>query len=223
MQKGKTAENIVRKLFLDAGFKVIKYGYEHTVPELAKLEKKIVGKSGMYVRHQPDFVVINKKNEAFFVEVKFRSKAIIPDREIFPYPNCYVVLLTKGSIIAQSTSNLFGKRKTFKQLNEMPPFKNISPKIIEKAVEKIRLKLGDDTLVQQFMGRLIKKYTNVDVVVKPAPQIKVIHDPKKQEWIKIRALPNWASKKMKKHRTHKANGKHYVYKKEGKNFYKRLK
>lgn len=42
-------------------------------------------------------------------------------------------------------------------------------------------------------------------------------------WEKIRELPSWAYRKMKRKHTHKVNGEHYVYKREGNNFYRKLK
>ncbi|MFC1742293.1 hypothetical protein ACFL3V_07195, partial [Nanoarchaeota archaeon] len=73
MTKGKKAEKLIADLFKEAGFKVIKYGYEHTVKELADRYNLIKGPAAQYIRHQPDFIVVNKKNEAFFIEVKHRS------------------------------------------------------------------------------------------------------------------------------------------------------
>ena len=74
MQKGKLAENIVKDMFKEAGFKVINQGYEYTVPALVDRYNPIQGKATEYIRHQPDFIVVNKRNEAFFVEVKFRTE-----------------------------------------------------------------------------------------------------------------------------------------------------
>jgi len=174
MQKGKIAEKIVGDMFKEAGFKVVKYGYEHTVKTLADKNNLIKGRAADYIRHQPDFIVVNKNNEAFFVEVKHRSKAIMPSREIFPYPNCYVVLLTKGAILAQSTHFLFNKRASFGLLVDMPPFKDIPFPIIEKYIMKLRRQLGDDTLVKQFMGKLVERMTNRTLPVKPADPITII-------------------------------------------------
>lgn len=42
-------------------------------------------------------------------------------------------------------------------------------------------------------------------------------------WIRIRHLPNWAYRKMKRKHSNIVNGEHYVYKKEGNRFYKKLK
>lgn len=157
--KGKKAEKIVEDLFKEAGFEVYKYGYEHTLPKVAKRRPLIKGKAGEYIRHMPDFVVVNDKSEAFFVEVKHRSSKIFPERDIFPYPNGYVVLLTKDFILAQSTSKLFAQHEGFEYLTEMKPFKDIDKKLIFKYIEKLRRTLGDESLKGQLIEKWIKKTT----------------------------------------------------------------
>ena len=42
-------------------------------------------------------------------------------------------------------------------------------------------------------------------------------------WQRIRELPDWAYRKMKKRHKNRVNGEHYVYKKEGNKFYRKLK
>jgi hypothetical protein len=173
MKKGRIAENIVSSMFKEAGFKVIKYGYEYTVPQLANRNNLIKGKAAAFIRHQPDFIVVNKKNEAFFIEVKFRSKEIKPDKDIFNYPNCYVVLLTKSYILAQSTKYLFKKKIEFQPITKMPPFKNIPWEVLEKYIVATRRHLGDETLSQQLLGALVKNFTNLQVLQKKKSPIKV--------------------------------------------------
>lgn len=187
LEKGRKAERIVEDLFREAGFNVIKYGYENTVPELTPRNNGsiIKGKAGDYIRHQPDFIVVNNHNEAFFVEVKFRSKYILPDREIFPYPNCFVVLLDKKYIQAQSTYYLFNKNRNFERLNEMPPFKSISSVLIGKYVQRLRRELGDETLGKQIKGKLIKKLFGEDIVKPKTAPVKVIRK-KRRRFSKIR-------------------------------------
>lgn len=43
-----------------------------------------------------------------------------------------------------------------------------------------------------------------------------------QGWEKIEMLPDWAFRRMKRKRKNKVNGKNYTYKKEGNNFYRKL-
>lgn len=45
----------------------------------------------------------------------------------------------------------------------------------------------------------------------------------RSDWTRINELPNWAYRKMKRRHTHIVNGEHYIYKKEGNKFYKKLK
>jgi len=45
---------------------------------------------------------------------------------------------------------------------------------------------------------------------------------KQNDWERIKYVPNWVYKKMKRRHSHKVNGKHFVYKKEGNNFYRKL-
>ncbi|GEM_PF-5888434 len=44
-----------------------------------------------------------------------------------------------------------------------------------------------------------------------------------KEWEEIERLPDWAFEKMKRKKTNKINGEHYIYKKEGNKFYKKIK
>jgi hypothetical protein len=52
---------------------------------------------------------------------------------------------------------------------------------------------------------------------------KIFKKRDKQSWERISSLPNWAYKKMKKRKTDKVNGEHYVYLKEGNKFYRKIK
>ena len=45
----------------------------------------------------------------------------------------------------------------------------------------------------------------------------------KDDWEKLRSLPNWVYRKMKRKHTNRVNGEHYVYKREGNNFYRKPK
>jgi len=158
MEKGKTAENIVMDLFKEAGFKVYRYGYEHLLPELADRENLLQGRAAQFIRHQPDLVVVNKRNEAFFVEVKFRSNYILA-KDIFNYPEGYVVLLTKGWVLAQSTRYIHQKGWNFASLNKMPPFRGISSELLGKYSKIIKRKLGDETWTGQKFENFFEKIT----------------------------------------------------------------
>jgi len=45
---------------------------------------------------------------------------------------------------------------------------------------------------------------------------------KSNGWERLREVPSWVPRKMRKRHSHKVRGKHYVYKKEGNTFYRRL-
>jgi hypothetical protein len=171
---GKTAEKIVSDLFEEAGFKVIKYGYEHTVKELVSRYNPIQGPAADFIRHQPDFIVVNEDNEAFFVEVKYRKYGKIKKEHMFPYPSCYVVFLTKDFILAQDLERIYKYGYKFTFINRIAPFSKIPSTLIAKYVKIVRRKLGDETLKGQLVEGLIEK-----IVGKP------IHQPKKAKPVVI--------------------------------------
>ena len=158
-EKGRIAENIVADMFKASGWQVFRYGYEHTLPALASLDKKIIGKAADYIRHQPDLIVVNKKQEAFFIEVKFRSNSKLISEDLFAYPNCFVFLLDKNYIYAQSTYYLYKKHADFTNLRNIYHFRDIEHNVIISTINKLRRKLGDETLMGQIGGKLIEKIT----------------------------------------------------------------
>lgn len=152
---GRKAEKIVVNLFKEAGWKVYNYGWEYTLPKL--VGTKIIGKAADYIRHMPDLVVVNERNEAFFIEVKFRSKGEINLDHIFNYPNSYVVLLNKQGILGQSTNYLYNKSKDFTYFINLPPFRNFSRDLLKKYSDKIRRELGDENLFGQIIEKTATK------------------------------------------------------------------
>lgn len=174
-EKGRKAEKIVSNLFMEAGFKVVKYGYEHTLPKLADKKNPIVGAAAEYIRHQPDFIVINGGNEAFFIEVKHRSNRFMPTREVFPYPSCYIILLTKHSILAQSTKYLFDKEANFYPLTKMPPFQTIPQDTIRKYVKKLRRTLGEETWTGQLVENFVEKLTG-KILQEPQDNVEILKE-----------------------------------------------
>lgn len=78
--KGRIAETVFEQMFCEAGnYTVIPFGYEKTVPEIAR-QNKFSRSSGAQkvidnIRTAPDYVVIfPDKKTIFLVEVKFESK-----------------------------------------------------------------------------------------------------------------------------------------------------
>jgi len=51
--------------------------------------------------------------------------------------------------------------------------------------------------------------------------IKLKHN--KKNWERLREVPNWVVRRMKRKRTNKVNGRHHVYKREGNVYYRKLK
>jgi len=72
--KGRMAESLVSEILREAGSQVYRFGYESTLQNLTQVEKVFDRHSqiGEKIRAIPDLLVINKKGEPFFIEVKFR-------------------------------------------------------------------------------------------------------------------------------------------------------
>ena len=68
------AESLVSEILREAGNQVYRFGYESTLQNLTQVENVFDRHSeiGGKIRSIPDLLVINKKGEPFFVEVKFR-------------------------------------------------------------------------------------------------------------------------------------------------------
>src|SRR3989338_4324772 len=74
MLKGRMAETLFEELMRQSGNIVYRFGYEAIVQNLTQLEEKFDRYSdvGERIRAIPDFIVIDKKGNPTFVEVKFR-------------------------------------------------------------------------------------------------------------------------------------------------------
>ena len=77
MLKGRMAETLVEELLKQSGNIVYRFGYEALVQNLTQLEEKFdrYSEVGERIRAIPDFIVIDKKGNPTFVEVKFRWKS----------------------------------------------------------------------------------------------------------------------------------------------------
>lgn len=74
--KGRMAESLVYDLLHESGNKVFKLGYENILP--VSTIQEAFGKQvrlGEKLRSIPDFFVLNKSNDPYLVEVKFRWSA----------------------------------------------------------------------------------------------------------------------------------------------------
>ena len=84
--KGRMAECLVEDLLKKSGNKVYRFGYESILQNLTQISghpaldrNEIVTKK---LRSIPDFVVVNSKKKPFFVEVKFRTKVKVYERDL---------------------------------------------------------------------------------------------------------------------------------------------
>jgi len=71
--KGRIAEALIEQLFRSLGWKVMRFGMEHTHPHLID---SVAGRDDVVsktVRSQPDFIVQKNDGQPFFVEVKYRA------------------------------------------------------------------------------------------------------------------------------------------------------
>ncbi|MDW7731950.1 MAG: hypothetical protein SCH66_05920 [Methanolobus sp.] len=128
MIKGRIAETLIEELFLSLGYSVFRYGMENTVPGIMNLLKGVRSDVATNIRRMPDFV-IQKNNEVFFIEVKFRRSEEFKFKELpedYPYENCYFVIVSKkhikcisyeelknGKEITPTCHNYLGNRKEF--------------------------------------------------------------------------------------------------------------
>lgn len=106
MIKGRIAEAIVKCMFEDLGFEVIPYGYEHTCPTIAKKDRLIKGDVKNQIRKAPDFIIVDKENEANFIEVKFSADGVYRKPSDYPFRECYIILLTPKYIGIEQYKNL---------------------------------------------------------------------------------------------------------------------
>ena len=124
--KGRMAESLVSEMLREAGNQVYRFGYESTLGNLTQVAKVFDGNTeiGEKIRSIPDLLVINKKGEPFFVEVKFRWNRdwhkndydMLKKLESFWKPtiifvNCYskpYFLLTKPPYYNRSLKKLSG-------------------------------------------------------------------------------------------------------------------
>jgi len=141
--KGRMAESLVSEILHEAGNQVYRFGYESILQNLTQVERVFdrdceVGKK---IRDIPDLLVINKKGEPFFVEVKFRwspewhkDDIEMLDRlnhfwkPIIIFVNCY-----KKPYFLITKSPYHGKNKELKGWPlEKADYLNISKDILKK-------------------------------------------------------------------------------------------
>jgi hypothetical protein len=108
MIKGRIAEALIEELFLALKYNVFRYGMENTVPGIMELLKGVRGDVANDIRRMPDFV-IQKGNDVYFVEVKFRADESFSIKDLhknYPYENAYFILVSKKHIKCISYAEL---------------------------------------------------------------------------------------------------------------------
>ena len=162
MQKGKIAEKLAIQMFKEADFKVKKAGCENTFKDLADKDNLIKGPAGEYIRHHPDLIVIDRSNNAYLIEVKYRKFGLIEQKDLFNYPETQVMLFTRDSIHCQYLKEIHKNGKKFVSLNSMKPFSEIPPEIAHKYVLKTRRLLGDENFFGQIIEKISQKIVGKD-------------------------------------------------------------
>ncbi len=74
--RGRTAEHIVSSMLSEAGYFVYRFGYEGILQSLVQTglpKMKQASIPAEKIRTMPDFIVMNKEGDVFFIEVKFRT------------------------------------------------------------------------------------------------------------------------------------------------------
>lgn len=83
MLKGRMAETLVEELLKQSGNIVYRFGYEALVQNLVQLESSFdrTSEVGERIRAIPDFIVIDSKGNPSFLEVKFRWKPEMNEKD----------------------------------------------------------------------------------------------------------------------------------------------
>ncbi len=120
--KGRIAETIIERLFVENNFTVFHYGMENTIPNVMKFLKGKNDEVSQRIRKLPDLVVWKDK-KPYFIEVKYSKNEEFPGQNIkeyidYPYQNTYFILVSKkhikcisynelkaGKVITADTSN----------------------------------------------------------------------------------------------------------------------
>ena len=74
--KGRIAEDIVSEMLREAGYLVYRFGYEGILQSLIQKGLPVMRKDSITaekIRTMPDFIVMDKNCDVFFVEVKYRN------------------------------------------------------------------------------------------------------------------------------------------------------
>jgi hypothetical protein len=127
MIKGRIAEALIEQLFIKLNYRVYRYGMENTIPGIMELLKGVRSDVATTIRRMPDFVIQDEKNEAFFVEVKYRGEEKFSLKDVpkeYPFENAYFIVVSKKHIKCLSYEDLLaGKEITPKCRNYLGSIK----------------------------------------------------------------------------------------------------
>lgn len=146
MLKGKVAEAIIFQLFSDAGYSVVRFGYEHTLPELAAKRKGLNGKIANQLRSIPDLVIYDPDKTVpspYMIEVKYRAKISeieLRDKILLDYPfdDAFILFVTPTEILIQTAGHL-KVEQSFQSLKNH----NLFPKIKANLVDEYQSLIKD--------------------------------------------------------------------------------
>ena len=151
--KGRMAETLFEELIKRSGNVVYRFGYEAIVQNLVQLEESFnrYNEVGERLRAMPDFIVIDKRGEPRFVEVKFRWN---PDEPLY---DDTIDILRRVEKFWNATLVFVNCRKQpYFRVSNPPYIKNkklISSPLTEEKNWKIDKKVYDEfeTLVHRYL------------------------------------------------------------------------
>src|SRR3989344_4100891 len=146
--RGRTAEHIVSSMLSEAGYFVYRFGYEGILQSLVqtglpKMKQESV--PAEKIRTMPDFIVMDKVGEVFFVEVKFQANGRKSDyfdtwleKAVKHWPEAKILLLHPYDPCFQiSTIKDYARTGTFYPL-ERDKYLKVDERLVQKYGEMIK-------------------------------------------------------------------------------------
>lgn len=154
MIKGRIAESLIEQLFLKLGYRVYRYGMENTIPGIMELLSKVRTEVSNTIRRMPDFVIQDKKGEAYFIEVKFSKDETFSISNLkenkygkYPFENAFFIVVSTNHIKCLSYNDLKkGKKISSKCHNYLGNIKEFET---------------DKKIIIEFCKYAVKFFTNV--------------------------------------------------------------
>ena len=142
--KGRLGEAITEQIFIQLGYKVLRYGIENTIPGISSEIKNLKGSVIESIRNQPDFVVHSANGEWLFLEVKYRKDLNLNVKQLLRYehPDIQFIIITPGFIGAISKNEV--EELSEKGLKTITKIKHLSDN------DLFKFNANDKILVSQF-------------------------------------------------------------------------